>query len=73
VTRNTLLVDFGIAALLAILVLILAPGLAAVAIIALFVMVVCAVSLVLDLRRGGSRRAGRRYATSRPERPRRVR
>ncbi len=72
-TRNALLVDAVIAALLAILVLILAPGLAVVAIIALLVMVVCAVSLVLDLRRGRSRTSSRRRAPGPRERPRRVR
>ncbi len=55
--RNTLLVDAGIAVLLAILTLIVAPGLAVVGMIALLVVVICAVSFVLDGRRHRPRRA----------------
>jgi hypothetical protein len=50
-----MLIDAGIAALLAFLLLILAPGLAIVAIIALVIIVVCALSLVVPARRGRRR------------------
>jgi hypothetical protein len=61
VTRNTLLIDAGIAALLAALLLILAPGLAVVAVVAIVVVVVCSVSYMVQApwgrpRRGRSRR-----------------
>jgi ABC-type bacteriocin/lantibiotic exporter with double-glycine peptidase domain len=61
VRRNVLVADGAIAVALAILVLIVSPGLAVVAMIALFVLVVCGVSLVLELARASRReRAGRR-------------
>jgi uncharacterized iron-regulated membrane protein len=66
VRRNTLLIDAGVAAVIAIFVLIVAPGLAIVGLLALLVVVVCAVSFALDLRR--RRRAGARTPTPRPER-----
>ena len=53
--RNTLLIDLAIAAMLAALVLILAPGLAIVGLLALLVVIVGAVSFVLDLNRGRER------------------
>lgn len=56
--RNTLLTDVGIAVVLAILVIVISPGLAVVGILALLVVVVCAVSFVLDRRRHRSRRNG---------------
>jgi hypothetical protein len=49
--RNTLLIDAGIAAALAIFVLIVAPGLAVVGLLAILVVLVCAVSFGLDARR----------------------
>jgi hypothetical protein len=52
VSRSVLCADLAIAIVLAALVLIVAPGLAVVAMIALVVIVVCAVSFVLDVRRG---------------------
>ncbi len=55
-SRNTLLIDAGIAALLAILVLVIAPGLAVVGLLALLVVVVCVISFAFDLRRRRSRR-----------------
>jgi hypothetical protein len=55
--RNTLLIDAGIAVLLAVLTLIVAPGLAVVGMIALLVLVICAVSFVIDGRRQRSRRS----------------
>jgi hypothetical protein len=68
VTRNTLLVDTGIALALTVLVLILLPGLAVVAILALFVLVVYGVSFaVVGWRRRRARLARRR--ASRPHRP----
>jgi hypothetical protein len=50
-----MLIDAGIAALLAFLLLILAPGLAIVAITALVVILVCALSFVLPARWGRRR------------------
>jgi hypothetical protein len=71
--RNTLLIDVGIAVLVAIVVLIISPGFAVDAIIALAVIVACAVSFVVDARRGRSRRNARRRRRdqSRPARPQR--
>ena len=57
-------VDIGIAVLLAVLVLIIAPGLAVTGMIALFVVFVCAISLAIE------RWLGRRR--SRPQRVRTV-
>ncbi len=51
-SRGVLLADLAIAVVLAALVLIVAPGLAVVAMIALVVIVVCAVSFALEARRG---------------------
>lgn len=47
-----LIADLAIAIVLAALVLIVSPGLAVVAMIALVVIVVCAISYALDRRRG---------------------
>jgi hypothetical protein len=52
VSRNTIVADLVLGVVLAALVLIVAPGLAVVAMIALVVIVVCAVSFALDARRG---------------------
>jgi len=62
VRRGTLLVDLAIALAVTILVLILLPGLAVVAILALAVLIVCGVSfaVVAWRRRGASRTARRR-------------
>lgn len=49
--RNTLLVDAGIAVVLAILVVVISPGLAVVGLLALLVLLVCAVSFAIDLRK----------------------
>jgi ABC-type bacteriocin/lantibiotic exporter with double-glycine peptidase domain len=55
--RATLIVDVAIAAILTILIVVLSPGLAVVGLIALLVVLVCAVSFALDrLRRKPSRR-----------------
>jgi predicted signal transduction protein with EAL and GGDEF domain len=51
VNRNTLLIDAAIAAVLTILVVVLSPGLAVVGLLALIVVVVCAISFAFDLRR----------------------
>jgi hypothetical protein len=56
VRRNTLLVDAGIALLLAILVIVISPGLAVVGLLALLVLLVCAVSFGLDRLRKRHRR-----------------
>lgn len=50
-SRRTLVIDAGIAVLVAALVLILAPGLAIVGIIALLVVLVCAISFLVEARR----------------------
>ena len=55
--RNMLLVDAGIAAVVAIIVLIISPGLAVAGIIALVVLLICAISLGLDVRRSRRPRA----------------
>jgi hypothetical protein len=55
VRRNALLIDVGIAALVAILVIVIAPGLAVVGLLAILVLIVCAVSFALDRRRKRSR------------------
>jgi hypothetical protein len=76
VTRNTLLVDAGIAALLAILVIVIAPGLAVVGLLALLVVIVCGISFALDLRRNrrgripGARGSRRRRPAAQPQRRR---
>ena len=61
--RNTLVVDLALAAGIAILVLILAPGLAVVGLLALVVLLISSVSFAIDLRR-------RRGPTRRPRRAR---
>jgi ABC-type bacteriocin/lantibiotic exporter with double-glycine peptidase domain len=74
--RNTLVVDAVIAVVLAALVLILAPGLAIVAILAILVLIICAVSFLLDAKqvRASRARAPRRRSaapgTRRTGRPR---
>lgn len=57
--RNTLLIDAGIAAILTILVVVLSPGLAVVGLIALVVVLICAVSFARDARRRKRTRARR--------------
>jgi hypothetical protein len=69
--RNTLLIDAAVAVLLAVLTLILAPGLAVVGMIALLVLVICVVSFVLDGRRQRSRGTRPRRPPSRRPPPRR--
>lgn len=54
--RNTLLVDAGIALVLAILVIVISPGLAVVGILALLVLLICLISFIIDRRRKASRR-----------------
>jgi len=66
--RNTLLVDAAIALAVTALVLILAPGLAVVAILALLALVVCGVSFAVA---GWRRRRARRHARRHPPRSRR--
>ena len=55
--RNVLLIDAAIAAAIAIIVLIISPGLAVAGMIALAVLIICAISLVLDTRRSRKPRA----------------
>lgn len=62
--NNVLVIDAVVAALIAVAVLIVTPGLAIAAFIAFFVVLVCMISLVLDLRR-------RRPGKARPPRVRR--
>ena len=54
--RNTLVVDAVIALVLAILVIVISPGLAVVGILALLVLLICLISFAIDRRRKGSRR-----------------
>jgi ABC-type bacteriocin/lantibiotic exporter with double-glycine peptidase domain len=68
VTRNTLLADAAIAAGIAILVIIIAPGLAVVGLLALLVLVACGISFAFDLRRGRRREARVRRAPRRSSR-----
>jgi hypothetical protein len=62
VSHRTLIVDAGVAVAVAALVLIVAPGLAVAGMIAIFVLLLCGLSLALDARaarRGHVRRARR--------------
>jgi hypothetical protein len=65
VRRNTLLADLAIALAIAGLVLIIAPGLAIVAILAVLALVICAASFAFV----GWRRRRARYRRSRTRRP----
>lgn len=67
-TRNTLLADAAIAAGIAILVIVVAPGLAVVGLLALLVLIVCGISFAFDLRRGRRREARLRRAPRRSSR-----
>jgi ABC-type bacteriocin/lantibiotic exporter with double-glycine peptidase domain len=49
--RNTLLVDAAIALVLAIVVIVISPGLAVVGLLALAVLLICVVSFLIDRRR----------------------
>lgn len=60
--RNTLLIDAAIAVILAIVAIVVAPGLAVVGLLAILVLLVCAVSFAVD------RRRKRRSTASRPRR-----
>jgi hypothetical protein len=62
-TRNPLLTDVAIAVLAAILILVLTPGVAVAGIIALLVLLACAITLAFDSRRR------RRPGSLRPRRP----
>lgn len=64
--NRTLLIDLAIAAVVAIVVLIISPGLAVTAIIALIVLVICGVSLLVSKRRARRTRA----PSARPRPPR---
>jgi ABC-type bacteriocin/lantibiotic exporter with double-glycine peptidase domain len=66
--RNALLIDCTIAAILTILVVVLAPGLAVVGLAAILVVLVCAISFALD-RRSRSRRRSRKPVTRARSRP----
>jgi hypothetical protein len=57
------LIDAGFAVLLAALVLILSPGVAVAGMIALFAVVVCAISFAIDRLRGRSGRRAQRVRT----------
>jgi hypothetical protein len=67
VRRDVLLADIGIAVLAAVLVLVITPGVAVAGMIAILVLVACAVSLVVDSRRG--RKAPPVRARRPPRRP----
>jgi hypothetical protein len=70
VRRNTLVVDALLAVALAALVLILAPGLAIVGMLAILVLIICGVSFLLDTKhaRAGRRRAPKRRSPAPPTR-----
>jgi hypothetical protein len=67
VRRNLLAIDAGIAAVLALLVIIISPGLAVAGMIAILILLVCGVSFALDSRAARARRA---KAVRRPNRGR---
>jgi uncharacterized membrane protein len=69
VSRNTLVIDAAIAAILAILIIVLSPGWAVVGLIGLLVVLVCALSLGVDRARR-SRRVSRREPSLRTARSR---
>ena len=64
-TRNALVTDLALAVLAAIVVLILTPGVAIAAMIAILVLFGCMASFVLDSRRRSSRAARRRTTSGR--------
>lgn len=76
--RGTLLLDFALAIGVAVILLIVSPGLAVVGLVAVIVLVVCAISLLFDAWRSGrrrrppppARRAARRPPAQRPPRSR---
>ncbi len=72
-TRNAIVTDLVLAVLAAIAVLILTPGVAVAAMIAILVLARCAVSFVLDSRRRSSRRARQRMTSGRAPARRRPR
>ena len=63
--RNDLAIDAGIAVVIAALVLVISPGLAVTGMVALFVLLILAISFALQ-----SRRRRRGYARRPPRRPR---
>ncbi len=67
---NTLLVDVGLAALVAVVVLIISPGLAVTGIVALLVLLICGVSLLVASRRARRSRVRRVPPARRRPRPR---
>lgn len=69
-SRNRLVTDVGIAAVLAILVLVIAPGLAVVGLVALLVLAVCGISFAFDLRRHKPPRVAEARRPRRPRPPR---
>ena len=69
-TRRTLAIDAGVALLLAVLVLIISPGVAVAGMIGLAVVVGCVVSFVRDARRARARVARPRRRPPRVNRPR---
>jgi ABC-type bacteriocin/lantibiotic exporter with double-glycine peptidase domain len=73
VRRNTVLIDIVIAAILTVLIVVLSPGLAVVGLIALLVVLVCAISFAFDRRRRSKRPARREppLRASRSRQPRR--
>jgi hypothetical protein len=57
--RNVLAIDAGIAVVLALLVLIISPGLAVAGMIAILILLVCGVSFALESRAARGRRTNR--------------
>ncbi len=64
--RQLLLADAGIALVIALLVLILTPGVAIAGLLALLVLIICAITFVIDARRRRVRPAGSRPVRRRP-------
>jgi uncharacterized membrane protein len=69
VRNRLLMIDAGAAVVLAALVLIFTPGVAVAGMIALVVVLVCAVSFVLEARRARSRAVARRGRSQSARRP----
>jgi hypothetical protein len=67
-TRSPLISDLAIAAIAAILILVLTPGVAVAGMIALLVLLACAINLIVDSRRRRGAQAPRRRRPAPPQR-----
>lgn len=70
--RRILAVDAAIAVAIALFVLIVTPGVAVAGMLALLVIIICAVSFIIDARRARARPAGSRPVRRRPPPSRRT-